>query len=150
MARHTEYVQHEADEAVVRRKRQENAVNQQDVLEVVYHALAVQIVHGCAEEVPVERFCEAQTPRPAWHVDDGDNFLERHHLQRRDHHYDVDVAGQEGEEKAADHDEGPYRPGDERLLLLFVLVLFRGLLWCGLSMCFWSLCLLRVGEREYV
>ena len=44
---------------------QQNAVNEQDVLEVVDDALAVQKVHGGAEEVPVQRLGEAQAG-PCW------------------------------------------------------------------------------------
>ena len=49
----TEDVQNKADEAVVRRQRQENLVNQYNVLEIVDDALAVQKVHGRCEPVPV-------------------------------------------------------------------------------------------------
>ena len=124
---HTEDVQHKADEPMVRRKRQQNAINQQDVLEVVYDALAIQIIHRRTEEVPVQRLGEAQAARPAGHIDDGNDLFERDDLQRRHNHYNVDVAGKEGEEEAADHDEGPYCARDEGLLLLFVLVFFGGL-----------------------
>jgi hypothetical protein len=52
-------IKHETDEAVVGSKGQENLVDQDDVLEVVDDTLAVEEVHGGAQEVPVERLCEA-------------------------------------------------------------------------------------------
>ena len=47
-------VEHEADEAVVGGQRQEDAINEHDVLEVVDDGLAVEEVHGGDEPVPVE------------------------------------------------------------------------------------------------
>lgn len=47
-------VEDEADEAVVGGERQEDAVDEDDVLEVVDDGLAVEEVHGSDEPVPVE------------------------------------------------------------------------------------------------
>jgi hypothetical protein len=55
----TEYVENEADEAMVGRKGQEDAINQNDMLEVVDNTLAVQEVHGGSEEVPIQGFRES-------------------------------------------------------------------------------------------
>lgn len=49
----TYHVEHEADETVVCGKGKKDFVHQDDVLEVVYHALTVEIIHGGPEEIPV-------------------------------------------------------------------------------------------------
>ena len=61
-------VEHEADETVVGSKRQQDLVDQNDVLEVVNDTLAVQEVHGGSKEVPVESLCKAELARPAGDV----------------------------------------------------------------------------------
>ncbi|KAJ8104906.1 hypothetical protein OPT61_g10502 [Boeremia exigua] len=67
---------HKGDEAVVGGQGQQDAVDQQDVLEVVDDALAVQEVHGGAEEVPVQRLGEAQAAGLAGDVGDRNDLLE--------------------------------------------------------------------------
>jgi hypothetical protein len=42
------------------RKRQQNLVHQNDVLEVVYDTLPVQKVHGGGEKVPIQRLSELE------------------------------------------------------------------------------------------
>lgn len=49
----THDIEHEADEPMVSRKRQEHPIDQDDMLEIVYHAFAVEEVHCRSEEVPV-------------------------------------------------------------------------------------------------
>ena len=82
----------------------QQAVHHQDVLEVVYHTLAVQEVHGSAQEVPVERLGEAQTAGLARHVRNCNDLLERYDLHRGDDDNDEEVAGAEGPEEARNHD----------------------------------------------
>lgn len=77
---------------MVRSERQQDLVHQYDVLEVIDHTLPIQEVHCGPEEIPVQRLCESQTPRPAGHVGYGDDLLEGHDLDGRDNHDDVDVA----------------------------------------------------------
>lgn len=108
------------------------------MLEVVDDALAVQEVHGSAEEVPVERLGEAQAAGLARHVCDGDDFLEGDDLHGGDDDDDVEVAGAEGPEEAGYHDEGPCGPRDEVCLFLLVLGLLGG---------FWHLAQ-SVGEQQ--
>jgi len=122
----TKDVQHEGDEPVVGRKGQQDAVDEEDVLEVVDDALAVEKVHGGPQEIPVERLGEAQTPRLAGHSMYGNDLLEGDDLDGGDYDYDVDVAGEQGPEEAAQHDKGPYGPGVEVLELLLVVGLRRG------------------------
>lgn len=55
----THDIEHEGDEAVVGSEGQQDAIDQDDVLEVVDDTLAVEEVHGAAEEIPVERLCKA-------------------------------------------------------------------------------------------
>lgn len=50
----TKDVEQEADEAVVRCQRQQDLVNQNNVLEVVDDRLAVEEVHGGREPIPVQ------------------------------------------------------------------------------------------------
>ena len=52
-------IEHETDEAMVGSKWQEDLIDQDDVLEVVDDALAVEKVHGGTEEIPVESLGEA-------------------------------------------------------------------------------------------
>jgi hypothetical protein len=109
-------------------EREQNAVDQQDVLEVVDDALAIEEVHGSAEEVPVERLGEAQTASLAGHIGDCNDLFEGDDLHGGDDDDDVDVAGAEDPEEAEDHDEGPYCAFYE--VGLFLLVLARGR-WLG-------------------
>ena len=55
----THHIKHKADEAVMGRKRQQDLVNQDNMLEVVNDALPVQKVHGGPQEIPVQCFGEA-------------------------------------------------------------------------------------------
>lgn len=96
------------------------------MLEVVNDALAVEEVHGHPEEVPVQGLCESQTSRPARHVYDADNLFEGHDLDGGYDDDDVDVPGEQGAQKHADHDKGPYCAGDECLLLLLEFRRFAG------------------------
>jgi hypothetical protein len=118
---HTDDVQHERYEPMVGSEGEQDAVDQQNVLEVVNDALAIQEVHGGAEEVPVERLGEAQAAGLAGHIGDGNDLLERNDLHGGDNDDDVDVAGAEDPEEAHDHHEGPYGAGYEVGLLLLVL-----------------------------
>ena len=77
----------------------QDAVNQQDVLEVVDDALAIQKVHGGAEEVPVERLGEAQAAGLAGDICDCDDLLKGYDLDRRDDDDYEEVAGTEGPEE---------------------------------------------------
>jgi hypothetical protein len=117
-------VQHERDEPVVCCQGKQDAVHQQDVLEIVYHALAVQKVHGRPEKVPVQRLCEAEAAGSARHVRNGDDLLEGYNLYRGDDDDNVDVAGAEEREEGSNHDERPNGPRYEVGLLLLVLGLF--------------------------
>ena len=111
---------------MVGREGQQNAVDKEDVLEIVDDALAVEKIHGGPQEVPVERLGEAQTPRLARHSVYGNDLLEGDDLDSGDYDYDVDVAGEQGPEEAAQHDKGPYGPRVEVLELLLVVGLRRG------------------------
>lgn len=106
---------------MVGRKREQEAVDHEDVLEVVDDALAVEKVHGGAEEVPVERLCEAQAAGFAGDVGDGNDLLEGDDLDGGNDYDDVEVAGAEGPEEAGDHDQSPCGAGDEVGLLLLIL-----------------------------
>lgn len=52
----TNHVEHEADKPVVRRKGQQYTVNQNNVFEVVYHALPIEEIHRRPQKVPVQSF----------------------------------------------------------------------------------------------
>lgn len=58
--------------------------------------------------------------RSAWYIGDCNDLFKGDDLYRGDYAHDIDVAGKHGEEEASDHDEGPYRPSYERLLLFVV------------------------------
>lgn len=53
-SRHTDNIKHETNETMMGRKRQQNPVNEDDVLEVVDDALSVKKVHGRSQEVPIQ------------------------------------------------------------------------------------------------
>lgn len=110
---------------------QQQTVHHEDVLEVVDDALAVQEVHGGAEEVPVERLCETQAAGLAGHVCDCNDLLEGDALDGRDHDDDKEVACAEGPEEGGNHDESPYGAGNE--VGLFLLILGLGRLLRGLT-----------------
>lgn len=57
-------------------EREQDAVDEQNVLEVVDDTLAVEKVHGRAQEVPVQRLGEAQAAGFAGHVCNGNDLLE--------------------------------------------------------------------------
>lgn len=110
----------------------QQTVDHQDVLEVVYDTLAVEEVHGGAEEVPIQRLGEAQAAGLAGHVCDCDDLLKGYDLDRRDDDDYEEMAGAEGPEEASNHDEGPCCARYEVGLLLLVLGL--GGLFGGLAL----------------
>ena len=117
----TKDVQSEADEAVVRSQRCQHAADEDDVLEVEEHALAVEKVHGGCEPVPVERLDVSNTAGATGHARQVDNLLERHHLDSRYYENDIDVAQEKRREEAPNHDERPKSAGYEVGLFLLVL-----------------------------
>lgn len=110
---------------MVIRKREQNFINQQDVLEVVDHALSVQEVHSCRQKVPIQRFGEPQVLLLVGDVGDSDNLLERNDLNSSNEGDDIDMTGEQRDEETGNHHEGPYRPGNEGLLLLLIFGLGR-------------------------
>lgn len=114
---------------MVGRQGEQDSVNEQDVLEVVDDALAVQEVHGSAEEVPVQRLRKAQAAGLAGDVGYRNDLLEADDLDGGDDDDDVQVAGAEGEEEASNHDQRPCCAHDEVGLLFLVLALL-GDWWC--------------------
>lgn len=112
-------------------QREQDAVDEQNVLEVVDDALAIQKVHCGAQKVPVERLCEAQTAGLTGDVCDGNDLLEGHNLDCGDDDDDVEMAGAEGPEEAGNHEQGPYCARDEVCLFLFILGLLDDC--CGLE-----------------
>ena len=103
----TDDVEHEADEAVVGGEWGEHAVDEDDVLEVIDDALAVEEVHGTGQPVPVEALDGLKIASFARDTGDGNNLLKADDLDSGDTGNDVDMPGEKGTEEAADHDEGP-------------------------------------------
>jgi hypothetical protein len=91
------------------------------VLEIVDDALAIEKVHGGAEEIPVQRLGEAQTAGLAGHICNCNDLLERYNLHCGNNDDEVDVAGTQDPEETEDHDETPYGARYEVGLLLLVL-----------------------------
>ena len=106
---------------------QQDPVDKQNVFEVVDDALAVQEVHGGAQEVPVQRLGEAQAAGLAGDVGYRNDLLEADDLDGGDDHDDVEVASAEGEEEASDHDQRPCCAHNEVCLLLLILGLLGDL-----------------------
>ena len=129
----THDVEHEADEAMVRSERQQDTIDQNNVLEVVNDALAVEEVHGRAEKIPIQRLGEAQAPCATRDIGNCDDFFERDNLHCRDHDYHVDVAGEDTAEEDTNHHECPDHARDEGLLLLFELGQLLLLWLCPMS-----------------
>ncbi len=123
MLRHTKDVKDEADEAVVRCKRQKNSINEYNMLKVVDDTLAVEKVHGRGEPVPVETFGGPQRAGTAGDVGNGDDLLEGDDLDAGDDGDDVDVTHEQGGKEDGNHDKGPDCPRPKVCLFLFVLSL---------------------------
>lgn len=117
----TNDIEYEADEPMVRCKYEKNFINKNYVLEVVYHALPIQEIHGRPQEVPVERSCESKVFRPARNIGNGNHFFEGDDLDCGHNRNHVDMPRQHGGEEDGDHDERPYCSSDECLFLLLVL-----------------------------
>jgi hypothetical protein len=122
----TKDVEDKADEAVVSRQWQQNLVNEDNVLEVVDDALAVEKIHGGAEPVPVKALGGAQVSGAAGDVGNSNDLLEGDDLNGGDNEDDVDVTHEKSGEEQGDHDEGP--EGTRVEVGLFLLVLSRLLL----------------------
>ena len=76
----TSDVEHKADKAVVGSKREEDLVDEDNVLEVVNDALSVQEVHCRTQEIPVQALRKPQAPGAARYVGNGDDLLEGNYL----------------------------------------------------------------------
>lgn len=108
---------------------QENLVDQDDVLEIVYAALPVEKVHGRSQPVPVEALCRAQITLATRYGGDSDHFLEGDDLDVCYNAKYVNVTHEEGGKKTKDHDKCPKRSCYEVLFLFLILgrlFLFRG------------------------
>lgn len=132
----TNNVKRKGYKPVMGSQRKQQTVNHQDVLEVIYDALAVQKVHGGAEKVPVQGFGEAQAAGLARDVCDCDDLLEGNDLDSGDDDDYEEVAGAESPEEASNHDQRPYCAGDE--VCLFLLVVGLGRLFGGLALSAWG------------
>jgi len=127
----TEHVQDEADEPMVCGQRQDSLAHEDNVLEVVDDAFAVEEVHGRRQPVPAEALCGPNVARPARDTGNSDDLLKRHDLDRSYNGDDVDMAHEQSSEETADHHKCPECPGYEVGLLLLVVGL-GGLLGHGL------------------
>lgn len=119
----TNNIEHEADEAVVSGQGQQHLVHKDNMLKVVDDALPVQEVHGGGKPVPVQALGGAELAGSGGDARDGDDLLEGDDLDDGDDEDDVYVAHEEGGEEATDHEQRPYCPRYEVLLLLLVVVL---------------------------
>lgn len=99
---------------------QQDAIDKQYVLEVVDNALAIQKVHCCPQEIPVQRLGEAEAAGAAGHIGYGNDLLERYDLYRGDDDNDVDMAGGHGAEEESNHNQGPHGTLHEVCLFLFI------------------------------
>ena len=88
-------------------KREEDAIDHDNVLEIVDDTLAVEEVHGNGQPVPVQALGGLDVPGATSSARDGDDLLERDDLDGGDDDDDVDVAHEESGKEAANHDEGP-------------------------------------------
>jgi hypothetical protein len=89
----TKYVEHKAYKSMVSRKRQEDLIYQDNMLEIVYHAFTIQKIHGGTQEVPIQGFCKSQASSFTRDIDDADDLSEGYDLNCGDEDYDVYVTG---------------------------------------------------------
>lgn len=115
-----EDIENEADEAVVVGKRQQDLVDEHNVLEVVDDALAVEEVHCRGQPVPVEALGGLEGTGAAGDVGNGNDLFEGDDLDGGDNGDDVDVAHEEGNEEAGNHDQGPNGACPKVGLFLFI------------------------------
>ena len=94
-------------------EREQDLVDENNVLEIVYDTFAVEVVHCCAEEVPVERLGESQTARATGHTCYCDHLLETHNLNGRNEHQNIDMTRKQCDEEASDHNKGPSGASDD-------------------------------------
>jgi hypothetical protein len=66
------------------------------VFKVVEDAFSIQEVHGDAQEIPVQGFCEPQASSSTGDVDNTDNFFEGNDLNCSDDYDYVDMACEQG------------------------------------------------------
>lgn len=102
-------------------EREQDLVNEDNVLKVVDDALAVQKVHCGGEPVPVKALGRSQGAGAAGDVGNGNDLLEGDDLDGGDDCDHVDVAHEEGAKEDANHDKGPQRPRPKVGHFLFVL-----------------------------
>lgn len=108
-------------------QRQQDLVNEDNVLEVVDDALAVEEIHGSSQPVPVQALGGAQGSGATGDVGNGDDLLEGDDLDSGDDEDNVDVAHEQSSEEHGEHDKGPEGSGHEVGLFLLIL----GLLLLG-------------------
>lgn len=120
---------------MVSSQRQQDLVNQNNVLEVVDDSLAVEEVHCGCQPVPVETFSRSQGAGAAGNIGNGNNLLEGNDLDSGNDADNVNVTHEECGKEQGEHDKCPESAGYEVGLLLFVL----GLLLVGwrLLLCFY-------------
>lgn len=132
---------------MVSSKGKQDAVDQQDMLEIVDDTFAIEEVHGGSQEVPVQRLGEAQVSRLAGNGMYGDDLFEGYYLESGDEDDDVDVTREEGPKEATKHSKSPYSARVEVLHLLLVFGLRWGL---GLGHGQWGLILaIETGELPH-
>lgn len=105
-------------------QREENLVDQNNMLKVVNDRLSVEEVHGCCEPIPIQALGRSERSRATGNIGDGDDFLEGNDLDCSDDADDVNMAHEECAEKDDKHDQGPKGSGDEVGLFLLILGLF--------------------------
>lgn len=113
---------------MVSRKRKQDLVDEDNVLEVVNDAFSVEEIHGGSQEVPIQALRKSQASGAARDIGNGDNLLEGNDLNSSYDDNDVDVAGEHGPEEASNHDQRPDCAGNEGLLLLLIVGLWGFLL----------------------
>lgn len=70
------YVEDEADEAMMGGEGKQHAVDEHNVLEVVNDRLSIEKIHGGNKPVPVEALCRTELPGAAGYTGDSNDLLE--------------------------------------------------------------------------
>ena len=121
----TKDVHHEADEAMVCRKWEQDFVDKKNMLEIVDDTFTVEEVHGDGKEVPAEGSGKREISLLARNLGNCNDFFKGYDLDGGDNHQDIDMTSEHSTEEAANHGQSPYRPCNESGLFLLI---FRGLL----------------------
>lgn len=99
----TANIKHKADKTMVARNRQQESVNQHNMLEIIDHNLPIEVINRRYQKVPIQGFCKVHILLLRRYRGESNNLFEGQYLDRCYYEDDVDVTHKEGEEEEGDH-----------------------------------------------